>query len=106
MPEKTAIQARGIKENVILTLWKYLKSYVFLMSITFIELTIGMVILGIGNPLAVGAIISIIDVLPVLGTGTVLIPWAIIGFIFNDLKIGIGMLLLYIIITAVRNLRT
>ena len=102
LPEKTAIQARGIKENVILTLWKYLKSYVFLMSITFIELTIGMVILGIGNPLAVGAIISIIDVLPVLGTGTVLIPWAIIGFIFNDLKIGIGMLLLYIIITAVR----
>ncbi len=102
LPEKSAIQARGIKENVIVTLWKYIKSYAFLMSITFVELTIGMVVLGIGNPLAVGAIVAIIDVLPVLGTGTILIPWAIIGFIFNDFKIGIGMILLYVIITAVR----
>ncbi|NLJ90540.1 MAG: sporulation integral membrane protein YtvI [Clostridiales bacterium] len=102
LPEQTAIQARGIKENVIVTLWKYAKSYAFLMSVTFVELTIGMVILGVGNPLALGAIVAIIDVLPVLGTGTVLIPWAIIGFVFGDYKIGIGMLLLYVIITAVR----
>ena len=102
LSEKVAIQARGIKENVIVTLWKYIKSYAFLMSITFVELTIGMMVLGIDNPLALGAVISVIDILPVLGTGTVLIPWAIIGLIFNDFKIGIGMIVLYIVITAVR----
>ncbi len=102
LPEKRAIQARNIKGDVIGTVWKYIKSYAFLMFITFVELTIGMLILGIPNPLAVAAIISVIDILPVLGTGSILIPWGIMGFIFDDYKIGIGMILLYIVITIVR----
>ncbi len=102
LPEKRAIQARNIKGDVIGTVWKYIKSYAFLMLITFVEITIGMLLLGIPNPLAVAAIISVIDILPVLGTGSILIPWGIIGFIFDDYKIGIGMILLYIVITIVR----
>lgn len=102
LPEKKAIQARNIKGDVIGTVWKYIKSYAFLMFVTFIELTIGMLVLGIPNPLAVAAIISVIDILPVLGTGSVLIPWGIIGFVFNNYKIGIGMILLYLVITVVR----
>ena len=102
LPEEKAIQARGIKGNVVVTIWKYIKSYAFLMSITFVELTIGLIILGIPNPFAVSALVSIIDILPVLGTGTVLIPWSIIGFILGNYKIGFGMMVLYLIITAVR----
>jgi predicted PurR-regulated permease PerM len=37
-----------------------------------------------------------------LGTGAVLIPWAIIALVLGQTKIGIGMFVLYIIITAVR----
>lgn len=102
LPEEKAIQARGIKGNVIVTIWKYIKSYALLMSLTFVELTIGMIILGIPNPFAISALVSIIDILPVLGTGTVLIPWSILGFFLGNYKIGIGMILLYLIITAVR----
>lgn len=102
LPEKRAIQARNIKSDVIGTVWKYIKSYAFLMLVTFVELTIGMLIFGVANPLAVAALIAVIDILPVLGTGTVLIPWAIVGFIFNDYKIGFGMIILYLVITAVR----
>lgn len=102
LPEDKAIRARSLKSDLIGTIWKYIKSYSVLMLLTFSELTIGMLLLGIPNPLAVAAIISVIDILPVLGTGTVLIPWAILGFIFKDYKIAFGMLLMYVIITAVR----
>lgn len=102
LPEKKAIQARNIKSDVIGTVWKYIKSYAFLMLVTFAELTMGMLIFGVPNPLAVAALIAVIDILPVLGTGSVLIPWAIVGFIFDDYKIGFGMIILYLVITVVR----
>ncbi len=46
--------------------------------------------------------VAIIDILPILGTGAILLPWSIIAFILGNYKIGIGILLLYIVITAVR----
>lgn len=102
LSEDKAIESRLLKRDVIGTIWKYIKSYAKIMSFTLIELTIGMIILGIPNPLAVSAIISLVDILPILGVGTVLIPWSIVGFIIGNYKIGFGVLILYIIITVIR----
>lgn len=102
LPEDKAIESRHLKSDVIGTIWKYAKSYAKIMSFTFIELTIGLIILRIPNALAVSAIISLVDILPILGVGTVLIPWSITGFIIGNYKIGFGILILYIIITVIR----
>ncbi len=45
---------------------------------------------------------AIVDVLPVLGTGTVLLPWALFAFLNGTWGRGIGLLVLYIVITVVR----
>lgn len=92
----------NLKDNGIGTLGKFIRAYSTIISITFFELSLGFWILGIPNPILFGALIAFIDVLPILGTGAVLLPWSIIAFILGNTKIGIGMLLLYIIITAVR----
>ena len=91
-----------LKDNVIGTIGKFITAYSAIISITFIELSIGFWILGIPNPFLFGAMIAVIDVLPILGTGAVLLPWAIIALILGNTKIGIGMFIIYIIITAVR----
>jgi sporulation integral membrane protein YtvI len=91
-----------LKDNGIGTLGKFIRAYTAIISITFLELSVGFWILGISNPFLFGFLVAIIDVMPILGTGAVLLPWAIISFILGNTKIGIGMLLLYIIITAVR----
>jgi sporulation integral membrane protein YtvI len=92
----------NIKDNVIGSLGKFIRAYSTIISITFIELSIGFWILGIPNPFLFGLLVAIVDVMPILGTGAVLIPWAIIALIIGNNKLGIGMLLLYVIITAVR----
>ena len=46
---------------------------------------------------------AIVDLLPVLGTGTVLLPWGIILLISSDSFSGFGMIALYVVITLVRN---
>ena len=91
-----------LKDDGIGTIVKFIKAYSAIISITFIELSVGFWILRIPNPFLLGAMIAIIDILPILGTGAVLIPWAIIALVLGQTKIGIGMFVLYIIITAVR----
>ena len=49
------------------------------------------------------AAVAVIDLLPVLGTGTVLVPWSIILLAAGDTFKGIGILLLYLITVVVRN---
>lgn len=91
-----------LKNNGIGTLGKFIRAYSAIISITFLELSLGFWILGIPNPFLFGILIAIIDVMPILGTGAILLPWAVISLVIGNTKIGIGMLMLYIIITVVR----
>lgn len=91
-----------LKDNVVGTLGKFVRAYTLIISITFLELSVGFWILGVPTPFLFGLLVAIIDVMPILGTGAVLIPWSMIALIMGNTKVGIGMLLLYIIITVVR----
>jgi predicted PurR-regulated permease PerM len=91
-----------LKDNGIGTLGKFIRAYSAIISITFLELSIGFWILGIPNPFLFGVLIAIVDVMPILGTGAILLPWAIISLVIGNTKIGVGLLLLYVLITAVR----
>jgi sporulation integral membrane protein YtvI len=83
--------------------FKYIKAYATLMLITFIELVIGLSILRVDGALSVAVLIAFIDILPVFGTGTIVIPWSIIELVKGNTLFAIGLALLYVIITVVRN---
>lgn len=83
---------------------KYVKSYAILVSVTFIELSVGLLILGVENAVAIAALIAMIDLLPVLGTGGIVIPWILIELIKGNLPFATGLAIVYIVITIVRNI--
>jgi sporulation integral membrane protein YtvI len=83
---------------------KYVKSYAILMSVTFIELAIGFFILGLENAVALAALVALIDLLPVLGTGSVVIPWAVIELVKGNYGFATGLAIMYIVILVVRNI--
>ena len=74
------------------------------MLITFSLLLIGFLVLGIKYALILSFICAIVDILPILGVGSVLIPFAIIEFAKGNLKLGIGLVVLYLIITVSRQI--
>ena len=80
----------------------YIKSYALLFSLTFIELTIGFSLLKVPYAVLLALIISIFDLMPILGTGGILLPWALILVVMGNLKLAAGIAALYVIITAVR----
>jgi len=85
------------------TIRQFILSYGLILLITFSELSMGFLIIGFKSPFLIAALISIFDILPVVGCGGILIPWMIISFIIGNTGNGVGLALLYIIITVVRN---
>ena len=96
-------------KKLISTLGSYLKAEATLILISFIEVLIGLYIfkwigLNVEYPLLAALGIGFVDALPILGSGTVMIPWAIISAVNGDLKLGIAIFILYVIILVVHQL--
>lgn len=74
---------------------KYLKAQLLMVFTTFLLLLIGFFILKVEYTLLLAFLISLVDAIPVLGTGTILIPWAVISLISKNSALGWGLLSLY-----------
>ena len=73
------------------------------MILSFGELSIGFLLMNVPYAVGVALLVAVIDIMPVLGTGLVLIPWAIIAAVLGSYKMAAGVAALYIIMLAVRN---
>lgn len=93
-----------VKNYVVDTLFKVIISYILIMSITFIELFIGLSFLGVKRAFLIALVISLFDILPVLGTGGVIVPWVIISMIQGEYSLAVGLLIVYLVIIIVRNI--
>lgn len=91
-----------IKDFVVNVLGRFARAYLILMSLTFVEVSIGLLILRVPNPFLIAFITAIVDILPVFGTGTIMIPWALICLFTGDIFLGVGLLVLYLAITLIR----
>ena len=93
-----------IKEYIAGTLWVCVRSYALIMSITFVELSIGLTLIRIDHAILVAFVIAIFDILPVLGTGGIMIPWAILTAIQGNYPLALRLLVVYLVITVIRNI--
>ncbi len=86
------------------TLWSYVRSYAMILIITFSEIFIGLSIIGVDNAAGIAVAIAIFDILPVVGSGLVLLPWTIYTLISGHLTTGIGLAVLYVVVIVVRQI--
>ncbi len=101
-PKNSHMLLKRMKDILANTVGKYLRAYGLLFLITFAELSLAFMVLGLEYALLLALIISVVDILPVLGTGTVLVPWGAIMLALGDIRLGIGLLVTYAVITVVR----
>ena len=78
------------------------RAYAMLMGITFVEVWVGLSLLGVEYAFVIALITAVVDIFPILGTGTILIPWAIVELVLGHVPMGVGLLILYALITVVR----
>ena len=96
------------KQVTFSTLGKMGKAYSIILFVTFMEMLLGLSFLKLihvynsGYIFAIAFITAIVDIIPVLGTGTILIPWALWSLFTGDVGLGIGLLVVYAIISVIR----
>ncbi|MPN15908.1 hypothetical protein SDC9_163244 [bioreactor metagenome] len=97
-----------MKKIIIGSLGKLIKAYAILIFITFCEISLGLSFLSLihvytgGYIVFIALVVAVVDIMPVLGTGTVLIPWTLYSFIVGDFGLGVGIAVMYAIITILR----
>lgn len=89
-----------LRENV----GRWLAAQCKLVGITFLILTAGFFVLRIAHPVWLAALVALVDALPVLGTGTVLIPWGIVTLLLGEKALGLGLLALYGVSSLTRSI--
>lgn len=107
MPKKWVHKLGTHIKEITKSLGGYLKAEVILILVSFVISVIGLYIfklvrLNIKYPLLIALAIAFVDALPILGSGSVMVPWAVISALNGDLELGIAILVLWIIMSVVR----
>lgn len=105
LPDGFAGRLPAIKRRICDTAAKYIRAYLLLLLLTFVQLFVGFSFLRAPYPFLMAFLIALVDFLPVLGVGTVLIPWGLFELLFSkNIFLGAGLLILYIIVVIVRQI--
>lgn len=108
LPEGKKNLLSDIKQVFAKTVLKMLRAYGIIMLITFFELFLGLTILNLlhiteNNYVVIIAIaIAIFDILPVAGSGGILVPWMLVSLVLGNTSTAIGLLIIYLVITVIR----
>ena len=103
IPDKAKKILTNIRIYLTDTLFVVIRSYALIMLLTFAELSILFSLFGIESAVLKAALIAMLDILPILGTGGIMIPWAVTSLVLGYTKLGLELLLIYGIVTVVRN---
>ncbi len=103
LPPKALTFFRGVKQSILITLGRWLRAQLILITITFFQLLLGLFLLREPYALLLAALIALIDALPVFGVGTILLPWAAFCLLTQRIPRALILLVLYVLIWLVRN---
>lgn len=103
LPEKWRVKALQVLSNLKKNLGGWLRAQAKLVAVTFGVLTVGFFVLRVDRPLLLAALLALVDALPMLGTGTVLIPWAVYALIRGEQALAIGLGALYAVVVLLRS---
>lgn len=95
-PESVRKRVIFVKNSLFHACGGYFKAQLILMSITFCLLLVGFLILRLDAAILLALLIAIVDAIPVLGTGTVLIPWAVISLLQGNYMLAVGLIIIYL----------
>lgn len=93
-----------VKDGFFGAFLRYLRSYLLLLVITFFEMLVGLFLVRAPYPLLIAIVIAVLDLLPVIGVGFVLIPWGVWSFAVGRTPFGIGLLVLFAFHTVLRQI--
>lgn len=100
--ESSQSQVNEVLGSLKSSIFGFLRAQLILSLFTYVITLFGFLLLGVSYPMAIALLVTIVDILPILGVGSVLIPWAIYLLFVGDLFTGVGLVIMFILITVIR----
>ncbi len=104
IPVKASEKLVAIRTELKKYLGGYVKAQMIIMGIAFVIIFTGLSILKIDYALLIALGIAFLDALPFFGSGAALWPWAIVSFLNGSIKIGVGLIIIYLAIVFTRQM--
>ncbi len=95
MPASVQLYYGMVRRSLVRSVGGYLKAQLKIEVWMYLLLVLGLGVLGVNYYALIAVGIAILDFLPFLGTGTVLIPWAVIKIFAEDYKAAVGLLIIW-----------
>lgn len=102
LPKRIGAALSKIRHQIFEVGLKYVKSYLLIMLITFGIMLFGFLILRVSHALFLAIIVATLDVLPIIGVGTVLVPWSVFEFAGGNVGMGVGLIVLFLVNEVIR----
>lgn len=103
-PASVQERYRTVKRSMVKAVGGYLKAQFRIELWMYLLLVIGLAFLEVNYVLLIAFLIAVLDFIPFFGTGTVLVPWAVIKILSKDYKMAIGLLVIWGVGQLVRQL--
>ena len=103
-PRKWINGLKRVKNDMFSALFGYVRSQLIIMSILFVELVIGLLLLGVEYPYIIAFFIALFDALPVLGSSMIMIPWGLYQLATGNYFLGLGIIGLFGLCSGVRHI--
>lgn len=104
LPEEWQKRCRSAAQCCRSTILKWMRAELLLILLTFSIVLAGFIWMGLDYALLAAVFTALVDALPVLGVGAVLIPWATLSLLLGETGRGLALLALYAVTTLAHSL--
>ncbi|MFZ7104630.1 MAG: sporulation integral membrane protein YtvI [Peptococcaceae bacterium] len=104
IPVRVLLPLQRVINTMTGALFGFLRAQIFLITMTAVQAMIGLYIIGSDFVITMGVLTGLVDLIPILGPGSIFIPWSLWHIFVGNYKFGVALLILYGILITVRQL--
>lgn len=104
IPENWARNISGVKNSAFTAMFAYFKSQLFLVTLTFFEVSIGLLIIKSDYAITTGLIVALSDLVPIFGTSIIMVPLIIWNVLIRNFQKAIGLVIIYYVGVIMRQI--
>ncbi len=103
-PREWRSRARGMKVELLRALMGFIRAQLLLVGLTFVLSTTGLFLIGARQPWLLGGLLGLLDFLPLIGPGAILLPWAGVSLVRGHWLQGLGLAGLFFVLAGLREM--
>ena len=104
LPEKSHTAVREFRAGLVSVFGRWVRAEAMLSGVAFVQLLISFLIMRIPFAILLALLLAVIDLIPLIGIGSVLVPWAIISIISGNYTRAVMLIVTFGVISIIRNI--